>query len=94
VSPDDVTYYRRRAATERVMAGIAQREDVREIHEELARQYEALVERADIRPDERTVGSEPNLTPALPSQSAQKAARSLTREEALPNVERVGQGFR
>ena len=52
-SPDDMTYYRRRAATERVMAGLSQQREVREIHEELAQLYEALVERADLRPAER-----------------------------------------
>ncbi len=41
-------YYRERAFTERAMALASERQQVREIHEELARQYEALVEQADL----------------------------------------------
>lgn len=50
MSESDTRYYRERAATERAMAVAAERQDVREIHEELARQYEALVEQAVLRP--------------------------------------------
>lgn len=50
MSQDDVEYYRARAIEERALAQSSDRENVREIHEELARQYEALVERADLRP--------------------------------------------
>lgn len=46
----DVEYYRQRASDERELARDAQRADVAAIHEELARQYEALVSRADLRP--------------------------------------------
>ena len=46
----DVEYYRGRALTERALAKDAGRADVAAIHEELARQYEALVERAELRP--------------------------------------------
>lgn len=46
----DVEYYRQRAVAERELAKDAQRADVAAIHEELARQYEALVNRADLRP--------------------------------------------
>lgn len=53
MSGDDLTYYRRRAATERVMASLSQQRNVREIHEELARQYDALVECQQIRPIRR-----------------------------------------
>lgn len=46
----DHHYYRERAATERAMALTSEQREVREIHEELARKYEALVEQADPRP--------------------------------------------
>ena len=46
----DVEYYRQRASAERELARDARRADVAAIHEELARQYEALVNRADLRP--------------------------------------------
>ena len=39
---DDTSYYRQRAVTERALALSAECSDVREIHEELARLYEAL----------------------------------------------------
>lgn len=47
---DDTEYYRQRAATERAMAQAASQSNVAEIHEELARQYEALVEQVELRP--------------------------------------------
>ena len=50
MSQEDVEYYRQRAATERAMAKTAGRADVAAIHEELARQYEALVEQDELRP--------------------------------------------
>lgn len=46
----DTSYYRQRAVDERAMALAADRQNVREIHEELARQYDALVEQAELRP--------------------------------------------
>lgn len=46
---DDSSYYRQRAVTERAMALASERQDVREIHEELARQYEALVDHSELR---------------------------------------------
>ncbi len=46
MSDHDARYYRERAATERAMALASERQEVREIHEELARQYDALVEQA------------------------------------------------
>ena len=49
MSLDDISYYRRRAAAERAMALRSEQQQVREIHEELARQYEALVEQEDLR---------------------------------------------
>lgn len=50
VQVSDVEYYRQRASAERELARDAGRADVAAIHEELARQYEALVNRADLRP--------------------------------------------
>lgn len=50
MSSKDIEYYREQAATERGMAKAADRQNVREIHEELARQYEALVEQGELRP--------------------------------------------
>jgi hypothetical protein len=50
VPSSDVEYYRQRASAERELARDAHRADVAAIHEELARQYEALVNRADLRP--------------------------------------------
>jgi hypothetical protein len=47
---EDTNYFRRRAVSERAMASAADRQDVREIHEELARQYEALVAQPTLRP--------------------------------------------
>lgn len=49
MSSSDASYYRQRAVTERAMALSAERRDVREIHEELARLYDALVEQAELR---------------------------------------------
>lgn len=45
----DDRYYRERAATERAMALASEQREVREIHEELARQYDALVEQSELR---------------------------------------------
>ena len=50
----DLEYYRQRAAAERELAQAAERADVAAIHEELARQYEALAEHPELRV---TVGS-------------------------------------
>ena len=53
MSASDASYYRHRAATERELALSSDRQNVREIHEELARQYDALVEQAALRPGGR-----------------------------------------
>jgi uncharacterized protein YPO0396 len=53
VSSLDVEYYRQRASAERALAKDARKADVAAIHEELARQYEALVDRSDLRPSLR-----------------------------------------
>ena len=50
MSSEDTEYYRQRAVAERAMALKADRQDVAAIHEELARQYEALVDQAELRP--------------------------------------------
>ena len=50
MSSDDLNYYRQRAITERVNAKLASRMDVAEIHEELARLYDALIEHETLRP--------------------------------------------
>jgi len=49
VSETDVAYYRRRASDERHRAKEASRANVAAIHEELAKQYEALIEHAELR---------------------------------------------
>ena len=49
MSPDDVAYYRRRASDERKRAREASRANVAAIHDELARQYEALIEHKELR---------------------------------------------
>ncbi len=50
MSDHDTRYYQERAIAERTLALASERQDVREIHEELARQYDALVEQAQLRP--------------------------------------------
>lgn len=59
----DVEYYRQRASTERELARDARRADVAAIHEELARQYEALVNRAELRPTLRVAFGKISQTP-------------------------------
>ena len=53
MSSNDTEYYRQRAVDERAMALKSDRRDVAAIHEELARQYQALVDRAELRPGAR-----------------------------------------
>lgn len=50
MSSADTDYYRRRAIEEREMALKSERQNVAAIHEELARQYQALVDEAELRP--------------------------------------------
>ena len=50
MSSDDIAYYRQRAITERANAKLADRAYIAEIHEELARAYEALIEHEELRP--------------------------------------------
>jgi predicted glycoside hydrolase/deacetylase ChbG (UPF0249 family) len=57
MSHDDTSYYRQRAVTERALALAAERQNVREIHQELARQYEALATQVDLRPTLRWFAS-------------------------------------
>ena len=49
MSQEDHDYYRARAIEERERANSSDRSNVREIHEELARLYEALAEQAELR---------------------------------------------
>lgn len=53
VSTDDISYYRQRANQERAMALQAERANVAAIHEELARQYQALVDSEELRAGSR-----------------------------------------
>ena len=57
MSQTDVQYYQKRAETERAAAARAENKHVAEIHEELARQYAALVEHAELRQPLRIVRS-------------------------------------
>ena len=50
MSSDDTEYYRARASAERAFAESASEQNVAAIHEELARQYEALVSQPALRP--------------------------------------------
>ena len=50
MSSSDTAYYRDRATAERLLALAADRLDVAAIHEELARQYQALVDQDELRP--------------------------------------------
>jgi len=62
----DVEYYRARAAAERELAEATENAEVAAIHEELAVQYEALVEQADLRSTLRIViprMTSPDATP-------------------------------
>ena len=50
MSAHDTAYYRQRAADERALALKSEHQNVALIHQELARQYQALVDRAELRP--------------------------------------------
>jgi hypothetical protein len=50
MSSKDTEYYRRRAIAERAMALKSERANVSAIHAELARQYQALADKAELRP--------------------------------------------
>ena len=50
MSSHDTEYFRGRASEEREMALKSANQDVAAIHEELARQYQALVDQAELRP--------------------------------------------
>ena len=47
---DDISYYRERAEAERTRAKSSSNAEIAEIHEELARLYEALIEHEQLRP--------------------------------------------
>lgn len=50
MSSNDIEYYRQRATTARKLALAADRQEVAEIHLELARLYDALVNQPGLRP--------------------------------------------
>jgi hypothetical protein len=50
MSQSDIEYYRHRAKAERESAKQSIRAEVAEIHEELARLYDALIEHEQLRP--------------------------------------------
>ena len=50
----DEDYYRARASEERGAAADATKADVAQIHEELARLYEALADQPELRPGRKT----------------------------------------
>ena len=56
MSVDDVAYYRRRALQERELAEQATTPEAAKAHEELAKSYEGLVNRADYLPGKREAG--------------------------------------
>jgi hypothetical protein len=56
---EDRFYYAARAAEERDLALHSERKNVREIHEELARLYDALVEQKELRKPIRSASLEP-----------------------------------
>lgn len=49
MSSHDIEYYRQRALDERALALNSAHKEIAAIHEELARQYQALVDRAELR---------------------------------------------
>lgn len=51
MSDDHTAYFKERAATERALALQSERSDVAEIHHELARLYQALVDNEVLRPE-------------------------------------------
>ena len=55
MSSRDTEYFRQRAQRERTLARTSAKANVAAIHEELARQYEALVDQAELRPKLRIV---------------------------------------
>ena len=58
MSQSDIEYYRQRAEAERERAKLSDRAEIAEIHEELARLYDALVEHEQLRPQLHIVSSD------------------------------------
>lgn len=56
MTSEEIEYYRKRAQAEREQAKHSSRKDIAEIHEELARLYDALTEHEELRPPLRLVG--------------------------------------
>ena len=59
MSQDEVAYFRSRAAAEREAAKDASRAEIAEIHQELARLYDALIENEHLRPVRMDIGEDP-----------------------------------
>lgn len=57
--PDDTAYYRQRAVDERGLALSSESREAAEIHEDLARRYQALAEQPELR-----LGRSDYVTPA------------------------------
>ena len=55
----DIEYYKVRAAAERAMAAATNRKNVAAVHEDLARLYQGLAEKAESGPTLRIVASQP-----------------------------------
>ena len=58
MTSDDTAYYRQRAIEEREMALRSERQNVAAIHEDLAKQYQALVDQVELRPKIRIVATD------------------------------------
>jgi len=70
MSYSDIEYYRGRALAERELAQSASHTNVALIHQELARQYQALVDHAELRPTLRMIF--PKRTPAHDRMNARR----------------------
>lgn len=58
MSLDDIDYYRRRALEERAIAETSDSPEAAQVHLDLAKHYEALVEHADLLPPTRGATSD------------------------------------
>ena len=84
LSSGDVEYYRQRAAAERELAKASHRANVAEIHEELARLYDALVEQESLRPTLRI----PAFTRSASTPQQDASARQKKRPVPLRQTNR------
>jgi hypothetical protein len=69
MSSNDTEYYRQRAITERAMAKKSEHSNVALIHAELARQYQALADKAELRPTLRIAFPSPRPADFIPDPS-------------------------